>query len=303
MARTPSFNARYSPPPCGALPDTSALRRIARHLAVSNTVAGWNRPCDVRDQWVVTRDSGFQEEPGRAENPPASVILDRWKQDIDLEERQQRKDLNKPLHTLASGPWWSTPPLGIGSSTGRFKDASPVGLWCVEDGFGWREASAQKIEVHDERPVFEVTGPEAWAQLCRDYPMEVSAVRRRNWFEASGRDGRWLAIMPGCICRPSGIWPAPVKPYRWMRPLQAWWPAGRRMPRTGSPTGWSLWATCTAGFFPTNRENAMNGSLLPADRGRSRISSRNSSAPPFRREMSPDLVTLRNWQFSESSNA
>lgn len=47
----------------------------------------------------------------------------------------------------------------------------------------------------------------------------------------------------------------------------------------------------------------MNGSMPPADSERSRISSRTSLAPSFRREMSPDLVAMRNWQFNESSNA
>lgn len=38
----------------------------------------------------------------------------------------------------------------------------------------------------------EIQTPEDWADLCREYPMEVTASRRHDWFRVTGRDGRWL---------------------------------------------------------------------------------------------------------------
>ncbi|MET4146552.1 hypothetical protein [Arthrobacter sp. UYCo732] len=41
----------------------------------------------------------------------------------------------------------------------------------------------------------EVRAPEDWTSLCREFPLEVTASRRHDWFRATGRHGRW--VIPG----------------------------------------------------------------------------------------------------------
>lgn len=38
----------------------------------------------------------------------------------------------------------------------------------------------------------EIRTPEDWAELCRRYPLDVTAQRRHVWFETTGRKGRWV---------------------------------------------------------------------------------------------------------------
>lgn len=69
----------------------------------------------------------------------------------------------------------------------------PVRLRLVEDAFGWERALVAPVAVPDDARVVEIGGPAAWADLCREYPLEVTASRRHDWYRATGRgDGRWL---------------------------------------------------------------------------------------------------------------
>jgi hypothetical protein len=40
--------------------------------------------------------------------------------------------------------------------------------------------------------VLEIDGPEAWADLCRRFPLDVTATRSAHWRLATGRVGRWV---------------------------------------------------------------------------------------------------------------
>lgn len=40
--------------------------------------------------------------------------------------------------------------------------------------------------------IAEIRTPEDWAELCRRYPLDVTAQRRHVWFETTGRKGRWV---------------------------------------------------------------------------------------------------------------
>ena len=40
--------------------------------------------------------------------------------------------------------------------------------------------------------MFEVDGPQAWAQLCRRFSLEVTAQKRHEWYRTTGRAGRWV---------------------------------------------------------------------------------------------------------------
>lgn len=62
-------------------------------------------------------------------------------------------------------------------------------LELFEDSLGWEVATI--IPVRRAGRTLEVRAPADWADLCQEYPMEVTASRRHDWFRATGRDGRW----------------------------------------------------------------------------------------------------------------
>lgn len=88
-------------------------------------------------------------------------------------------------HASWGGTWWSIP-LGLITTVGRL----PAGLSLVEDSLGWEHARA--IPVRGTGRTFEIRGEQDWISLCRDFPLEVTASRRHEWFRATGRDGRWV---------------------------------------------------------------------------------------------------------------
>lgn len=171
-----------------------ALRRLAGALGPSRPVTGWTDACARADQWSITWDDvqGLGGPGPEEPVPSAAECLARWKEQVVRENGRRRRELRRPLRKLGSGPWWSTPPFGTVRSTGRFADGTPVGLWCAEDGMGWRGAQLRRLSVPAAAPVYEITGPNSWARLCRQYPLEVTALRRRDWFDTTGRDGRWV---------------------------------------------------------------------------------------------------------------
>jgi hypothetical protein len=60
----------------------------------------------------------------------------------------------------------------------------------VEDPLGWEIATV--IPVRGSGTTLDIRSAEDWADLCREYPMEVTASRRHDWFRVTGRAGRWL---------------------------------------------------------------------------------------------------------------
>ena len=53
-------------------------------------------------------------------------------------------------------------------------------------------AAVQKVHVPHDARAYEIDSPEAWADLCRRYPWEVTASRRHDWYRTTGRSGRWV---------------------------------------------------------------------------------------------------------------
>ena len=50
----------------------------------------------------------------------------------------------------------------------------------------------RSIDVPAEASVYEVDGPDAWSELCRRFPLEVTASRRHDWFRTTGAADRWV---------------------------------------------------------------------------------------------------------------
>jgi hypothetical protein len=57
---------------------------------------------------------------------------------------------------------------------------------------GWREAQVEKLDDSAPRQIFEISDAGAWTDLCREYPLDVTASRRHDWYRVTGRDGRWV---------------------------------------------------------------------------------------------------------------
>lgn len=189
-------SARYWQEPDGedvlaaSAPMRRALHRFAEHLLASPLVEWWMAPLDPAGQWAVTF---VDDEPG----PPVELrdstdTLAQWRLDTLAEEARAAKE--RPADPAAnwSGQWWSMPPQGLRHSTRMMHGRGPVGLWLVEDGFGQEEAYVEHLETTPDPRVFEIESPEAWAQLCREHAVEVTASKRHDWFRTTGHAGRWL---------------------------------------------------------------------------------------------------------------
>jgi hypothetical protein len=188
-------NARYWQEPDGedVLADAPELReslaRVAASLAQSAHTNWWTSPMDTAAQWTVTFD---EPTPGSADAKPTSETLARWHDAQVREEAAARRDRPADARALWSGTWWSRPPRSLTHSTRAVPGHGPAGLWLVEDKLGWTDATARAIDVPGPPRVYEIDGPESWADLCRRYPLEVTASRKHDWYRATGRDGRWV---------------------------------------------------------------------------------------------------------------
>ncbi|WP_418907521.1 hypothetical protein [Glutamicibacter endophyticus] len=168
-----------------------ALRRVARHLAQhwpARFAAPVQREAQFQVAFVGDNDIDLYAYGTR---PPAEA-LGQWHEQVTAVEHRNRKYLVRPIQNCPNGKWWVTPGPGLYESSATFADAAPLALWCQEDDFGWTEACSAALRIPDDGAVYEVHQPADWAELCRRYPLEVSANMRRVWWECTGRDGRWV---------------------------------------------------------------------------------------------------------------
>ena len=162
------------------------LERIATHLAASPATSWLSEPAAPR-QFTVIFDESVRGEPVAAHD-----ALNDWRDKQIAGEEQAGRE--RPLDPTAnwSGEWWSTPAWPLTSSTRALPALGPVGLSLVEDSMGWAHAVAAEVEHPQAARVLEITGAGVWADLCRAYPLDVTASRRHDWFRATGRHGDWV---------------------------------------------------------------------------------------------------------------
>lgn len=178
--------AMYWQPPDGrdvlaALPVIrDALVPVAARILASPEAAWWQES-RAEEQWAINwREPDAPAPLGKN----TSSALSAWARNTRTEENQWRKRGGGPASAW-SGSWWSIPTRLLGT-IGRV----PGGLDLVEDAPGWLDATA--VGVHGGGKTFEIRTPDDWGQLCRAFPLEVTASRRNDWFRATGRDGRWF---------------------------------------------------------------------------------------------------------------
>ncbi len=217
-------DAKYWQPPDGvefiAADDEvrTALIPWAEAVLATGVLDEWARPVDLENQWTLAWDGSelhgalapvFDEELGEvdgdrtigfdalvADNDEPGGHLPRgmngWVAAIISTEAERRHDFAlSPFHQLGDR-WWSTPPCGLWSSTSTWRGDEPIGLSLVEDSFGFERARPCRLRLRPNLRVFEVQRPEDWAELCRRYPLDVTAQQRSDWFDTTGRRGRWV---------------------------------------------------------------------------------------------------------------
>ncbi len=183
-------SAMYWQPPSGedvvaAVPVvTSALAPIADEVV--RRAPDWWSGSRRREQWAVEwREPG---DPVPLTADPVSALRHWHAETVRDEERSRRERPGDPTANW-SGTWWSTPG-GVLKTTGVLDDGAPAGLRLVEDSLGWEIATA--IPVRGAGRTYEIRSATDWAELCRRFPLEVTASRRHDWYRVTGRDGRWL---------------------------------------------------------------------------------------------------------------
>ncbi|TFD93387.1 hypothetical protein E3T61_04650 [Cryobacterium lactosi] len=194
-------NARYWQPPDGedvlaAAPEMrAALARVAHLLAGSPQASWWTTPAGgpARDaeQWSV-EFAGTTVDGELVRN--AAEILELSRVGRVEEEALAERDWPADPRASFSGPWWSKPPSALTRTTRALAGVGPAGLALVEDALGWEAATVHRIRPPRDTRVYEIDGPDAWAHLCRRYPVRVTAARRQVWYQTTGRIGLW--VMP-----------------------------------------------------------------------------------------------------------
>ncbi|MFW0873087.1 hypothetical protein [Rhodococcoides corynebacterioides] len=191
--------ARYWQEPDGAdvLAATDAvrgaLRRVAEHVAQSPWTEWWSTDAVLTEQWAVGWSFGDADLlDDSAVGRPVAEVLSEWSVRTAVEEERALRE--RPTDPTASvgGEWWSTPPTLCSSRL--LADGTPAGLWFVEDSSDPPRAVSRRVTVAEGARVFEVDGPQAWAQLCRRFPLDVTGQKRHEWYRTTGRAGRW--VMP-----------------------------------------------------------------------------------------------------------
>lgn len=168
-----------------------ALARVAAAVVGSPAAAWWETSADPAAQWSVAF-AGTDAEHGTERAAPG--VLERWRRAQDAEEERAQRERPSDPRAPWGGTWWSKPPHGLAHTTRRLDGAGPVGLWLVEDAMGWETATVQRVHVHvdGDARIYEIDGPEAWAELCRRHPLDVTASRRHDWYRTTGQARRWL---------------------------------------------------------------------------------------------------------------
>lgn len=177
--------ARYWQEPDGsdaaaALPEVrQALASVAERLVAA--LPALTAPF-APEQWAVEWTDGG---PSVSLKWSPARVLAEWGVARREDERRAMRDRPADARANFTGEWWSKP-HGLLETRRHELDA----LQLVEDSLGWDAATL--IPVRGAGRVLEIGSAADWAGLCREFPAEVTATRRHDWFRVTGRDGRWL---------------------------------------------------------------------------------------------------------------
>lgn len=166
-----------------------ALLPIARAVAESPGARWWAEPVARETQQVVL---WADDDEGQPLLSGAGQKLTAWRSETLDEERSAARRPSDPAAPW-SGHWWSAPVNSrLVDTTRALPGLGALGLVLVEDGLGWTRAWCQPVSPRPGARVFEVTGPDDWAQLVASYPLDVTRSRRHDWWRVTGWAGSWL---------------------------------------------------------------------------------------------------------------
>lgn len=170
--------------------DPEPLRPVAETV-VAGAPDWWSAPVDLDGQVLTVFD--------RRDDPPlagTAGVLAEWLRAEDRAAAQLAEYLAQaPDPDWAwrhfSGRWWSAPLVPSVPGTTRCAP-DPVGLRLVEDFGGFSAAEVRPVVPTRAVRVHEVHGPADWAALVERFPLEVGESRGPDWWQVTGRVGRWL---------------------------------------------------------------------------------------------------------------
>jgi hypothetical protein len=169
-----------------------ALDRLAQAVLTRPWPAWWSSPYDRTSQVVIEAMDESGDEPALRvpQFEPASPQLERWEA-----VRLQRIAQFAPEVTAvagyrpAGGDWWSTP--DVVATTRMYPGLGVAGLLLYEDIRTWRRAATWPVTTHDDVRIYEVTDVTTWLGLLTQSAIEVTVDSGPDWYEATGRRGRW----------------------------------------------------------------------------------------------------------------
>lgn len=167
---------------------TAELRRFADAVTSSGLIDQWCAPLDDRAQWAVQ----WQDEPFPKPLDASRSALTAAMRLLAEDEARERPCRPADLADASLSEWASKPPRVVPASTRAAADGAPLKLYAYEDGFKLGEARVQRLDIPEGLHVYEIDSAEAWAELCRTYPLDVTESVRRNWAMTTGRDGAWV---------------------------------------------------------------------------------------------------------------
>lgn len=138
----------------------------------------WSEP-RTPVQWAVSWNTA------RPVAVDASAVLEEWAAAQRAAEEEARRERASDPRARWSGTWWSLP-IRLLTSQPSVRDA----LELVEDPAGIEAARVTRLR--GEGRTLEIDSPADWIELCRSYPIEVTASRQHDWFRVTGWEGRWL---------------------------------------------------------------------------------------------------------------
>lgn len=179
--------ARYWQSPEGedVLADTDAVTAALAHIAarvLESPATHWWSQGYQPSQWAI--DWRPANDPALLPGKPQQILAE-WARKERAEEARAAWERPKDPQANFGGEWWSIP-HGILQTVPLI----PEGLNLVEDSLGWEDATT--VPVSGTGRVLEIHTAEDWMDLCRAFPLEVTASRRHDWFRTTARHGRWV---------------------------------------------------------------------------------------------------------------
>lgn len=206
-----------------------ALTPWAEAICATSLARWWDSPAGLTDQVAA-------HHPQWA--PPASAaagLAHDLERIVEAERRSARERRQDPRANI-SGMWWSSP-VWLESSTRCWPGTDdPLGAALTEDAACQPEEMVRRrVTPPPSARVLEIRDADAWASLCREHPLTVTASKLHDWYRCTGRAGEWVIPDWAAVAREWDGVHLPVLPYLEL--------AGRTLPVDGERAsviaGWS----------------------------------------------------------------